>query len=435
MGDGADEHQQLGTLTRALSLIGRGECRSDSVPDDYTLVIPTYNRSQLLAALLRFLAAEGADFPILVLDSSNTEHRERNRSLAAQSSLKLEYFEYDETTHPFDKFRDGVHRIQTPLASLCADDDLVLVDGLRRCIRYLSEHPDVCVAHGYYFTFLDQGSAGFDLTSMLYFTPGIDHDDPLWRLRILLRNYQALTYGVYRTPVLQAVFDGIQPVRSLLARELLSGALSVIRGKVARLRCFYGGRSQGPAEWHIHWHPLEWLIRNPREFCEEYGRYRDILLRALADLPTNKYSLEETERIVDLIHVFYVIDHAPRDTHDFILDHVMAGVPFENFWPHPAIQYPLVREHYAAPRSAILTGTTRLARCVNQALGVAAMSLIRLKSLGERGTMWPKTASTQKRIYRMHKSFLDFEPKESVIRGAAEIEALLASLDQYSDVA
>lgn len=403
------------------------------MPDDYTLVIPTYNRSSLLAALLRFLVAEGADFPILVLDSSSPEHRERNRALAAQTSLKLEYFEYDEATHPFDKFRDGIHRIQTPLGGLCADDDLVLVDGVRRCVRHLSERPDVCVAHGYYFTFLDQGAAGFDLTTMLYFTPGIDHDDPLWRLRILLRNYQALTYGVYRTPVLQAVFDGIQAVGSLLARELLSGALSVVQGKIARLKCFYGGRSQGPAEWHTHWHPLEWLIRNPREFCEEYGRYRDILLRALADLPTNKFSPEETERIVDLIHVFYVIDHAPRDTHDFILDHVMAGVPFENFWPHPAIQYPLLREHYAAPRFGVAAGSTRLARSVNRAFTTAANGLTRLKSLGERGTMWPKTASTPKRIYRMHKSFLNFEPKELVISGTEEIAALLASLDHYGE--
>ncbi len=409
--------------------------RNGSVPDEYTLVIPTYNRSQLLAALLRFLAAEGADFPIIVLDSSNPEHRERNRSLAAQSSLKLEYFEYDEATHPFDKFRDGVHRIQTPLGSLCADDDLVLVDGLRRCIRYLSEHPDVCVAHGYYFTFLDQGGAGFDLTSMLYFTPGIDHDDPLWRLRILLRNYQALTYGVYRTPVLQAVFDGIQPVRSLLARELLSGALSVIRGKVARLRCFYGGRSQGPAEWHIHWHPLEWLIRNPREFLQEYVRYREILLRELARLPTNKLSPEETERIVDLIHAFYVIAHAPRVTHDFILDHVMAGVPFDHFWPHPVIQNHLLLAHYAAPPFRRTTEPGRLWRWTSRVFTRVSSHLAPSKPPPESTEIWPKTASTSKRTYRMHKSFLDFEPKELVISGADEIAALLASLDHYSDTA
>jgi len=402
--------------------------------DDYTLIIPTYNRSRLLMALLRFLAAEGADFPIMVLDSSNAEHRVRNRALAAQSVLKLEYVEYDEDTHPFDKFRDGVHRVQTPLGSMCADDDLVFVDGIRRCIRHLHENPDVCVAHGYYFTFLDQGANGIDLTAMLYFTPGIDNDEPLWRLRTLLRSYQALTYGIYRTPVLQSVFDGVQQVQSLLARELLSGALSVVRGKIARLKCFYGGRSHNPSEKYSHWHPLEWLITNPREFLEEYGRYRNILLCALTQLSTNKFSLAETERIVDLIHVFYVIVHAPRESHDFILDRVMAGYDLEEFWSDPAIQNPLVMAHYATPGtlSGRADGKNRLRRWTSQVVQNVLSGRSRLQPVTEEEMTWPKTVTTQTRIYRMHKNFLDFEPKELIFSGPDDIRALLASLDHYT---
>ena len=61
---------------------------------DFTLVIPTYNRSQLLAALLRYLEAQNADCPVLVLDSSSPEELAANRERAAASSLDLEFAEF-----------------------------------------------------------------------------------------------------------------------------------------------------------------------------------------------------------------------------------------------------------------------------------------------------------------------------------------------------
>ena len=36
----------------------------------YTMVVPTYNRAGLLSRLLDYLEAEGAWFPVLILDSS-----------------------------------------------------------------------------------------------------------------------------------------------------------------------------------------------------------------------------------------------------------------------------------------------------------------------------------------------------------------------------
>ena len=40
---------------------------------DFTLVIPTYNRTQLVARLLAYLETEKADCRVLVLDSSHPE--------------------------------------------------------------------------------------------------------------------------------------------------------------------------------------------------------------------------------------------------------------------------------------------------------------------------------------------------------------------------
>jgi glycosyltransferase domain-containing protein len=395
---------------------------------DYTLVIPTYNRPALLSALLRFLAEHGADFPILILDSSTPQPRARNRAVIGRVNLDIRYVEYEETTLPFDKFRDGVDRIQTPLGSLCADDDLVLVRGLRACVEHLRQHPDVAVAHGYYFTFLDQGTPGISITAMLYFTPGIEDAEPLARLRSLLRQYQALTYAVYRTPILQSILARVRPVESLLARELLSGALAVVAGKVARLRCFYGGRSHHPSEKYRHWHPLEWLVTNAREFCEEYGRYRAILLPALRESHGNTFSAEDAERIVDLIHVFYLIAHAPRESHDFILDQVMAGRKLDEFWADPAIQHPLVREHYAqAPGPP--------APAAGRRPGAALARLAaRLRGRGESSApaSWPIVTRTAARTYRLHRRFYEFGASELAFATDRDVADLLASLDCYA---
>ena len=50
---------------------------------DFTLVIPTYNRAQQLAALLSYLEAQNADCRVLVLDSSRPEALAANRQRAA----------------------------------------------------------------------------------------------------------------------------------------------------------------------------------------------------------------------------------------------------------------------------------------------------------------------------------------------------------------
>ena len=102
--------------------------------DDFTLVIPTYNRPQQLSALLEYLEAERAGFRVLVLDSSRPEVVARNRERTVRSTLVVEYAEFPPETRPFDKFSAGTNKVTTPFCALCADDDLIVVDGVQRCL-------------------------------------------------------------------------------------------------------------------------------------------------------------------------------------------------------------------------------------------------------------------------------------------------------------
>ena len=107
---------------------------------DFTLIIPTYNRARLLAALLSYLETEKADCHVLVLDSSRPEVMAANRARVAASSLDIEFVEFPELM-PEEKWRQGIHKVSTPYCALCADDDLIILDGLRRCLDALRDNP------------------------------------------------------------------------------------------------------------------------------------------------------------------------------------------------------------------------------------------------------------------------------------------------------
>ena len=145
---------------------------------DFTLVIPTYNRSQLLAALLRYLEAQNADCPVLVLDSSSPEELAANRERAAASSLDLEFAEFPDL-EPSEKWRQGLRKVRTPFCSLCADDDIVILEGVRHCLVSLRSNLAASVVQGYSFSFVSRPDGDMELNNIVYFRPTIDDPSPL----------------------------------------------------------------------------------------------------------------------------------------------------------------------------------------------------------------------------------------------------------------
>ena len=335
---------------------------------DFTLVIPTYNRPKQLQALLTYLAAQQPQCRILILDSSQPEQRHANRQIAGLTNFNLEYVEFSSETHPFDKFREGLHKVTTEFCALCADDDLVLLDGVQRCLDALRSNPSASVAQGYSFSFLCQHNGDMDLGNILYFTPTIDDSTPLARLAKLFARYQAATYGNYRTPVLQRIFDTLKPMRSILARELLGTALAAIEGPMIRVSCFGHGRSMDASESYEHWHPLEWFAKDSRGLFSEYHHYRELMAQAVLSRPDNTLEAAAVRRVLDLIHMRYMVRHAPDSALAFIADQKMSGVPFEEYWPQPEIHQPLYETASigtsapASPASSIERGLSGLKR-------------------------------------------------------------------------
>jgi len=397
--------------------------------NDFSLVVPTYNRSQDLARLLSYLKREKMSCPILVLDSSALKNRPENQRIVQEAALSITYLEYPEEIKPFDKFYDGVCQVKTQFCQLCADDDLILVKELGKCVEQLKLDPTASVAHGYYFTFSeDNNQAIMSIPQILYYSPTIDAHQPIKRLEKLFSHYQALTYGIYRTAILKRILSTIRSVDKILARELLASALAVVYGKAIRLPIFTHGRSQGASQNYQYWHPLEWLFRAPAGLFNSYAQYKSTLVAELITMPDNQGSPEHIERMVDLIHMDYLLRHAPPEAYEFLLAKTMVGKSVDDVWQAHEVQIPLIHAAKRVKRYEE-TGKRLLASKIVDVLGRIIRQLLKKdKTDLDSGSL--EKVTTTIRTYLFDKNFLSSN-FSGISVTASEISQLTMALDNY----
>src|SRR3989338_2426202 len=303
--------------------------------ENYTLIIPTYNRSEKLKVLLSFLENTKCEFPIIVADSSASSHRLQNKESVTSSSLKITYVEFDSSLNPFQKFFQATEHVNTAFCSLCADDDVIDPGSLSEITNFLEASPDHAAAHGYYYSFLTNPHNV--VTDLCYYSHSNNNDDPIHRLSALFGRYEALTYAVYRTSILQDILKEVQSLDSLLGHELLSGALTVIAGKVARLPVIYMGRSVGPSHSYSNWHPIEMLFSNPDHLYHQYGKYHQILAEYTLQKGNTTYSKDKILKLIDFIHFSYMSEFFTHPIMNFLTEQTMTDTPLEQtmqkLWP------------------------------------------------------------------------------------------------------
>jgi len=346
----------------------------------YTLVIPTFNRPELLGRLLRYLELQSARFNVLVLDSSTPDNKSKNAQAVASVKLRIRRLEYDTGLSPFAKFLAGTEAVDTAFLSLCADDDIVVVQSVAQLVEFLQHNDDYSAAHGFYFNFHEtraperpgdaarKPGAGSQtkVTSLFYRSPSIADEQPVQRVAQLFRRYEALTYAVYRTAVARHVYEESQKVESILARELLAGALTVAAGKSARLKIIYYGRNTAPSAGYDNWNPLEWLATDPSGMFSEYVTYRSVLARHIVDHDTRPMAVEEAQRICDLIHLRYLCPFLQPRVIEFALNKNLERLTrreiiteVSKFWHQPALHSWRARVRNFLTTRVVVSGRNR----------------------------------------------------------------------------
>lgn len=398
-----------------------------NLSERFTLLVPTYNRPEDLARLLRYLTRQRERFPILVLDSSDGPSQARNADTVRGLDLDARQIVYEPSISPWEKFWRGSEQVTTEICSFCADDDLVLTEALPPLVDFLTQHANVSAAHGWYFSFEDRGR--LDITNVAYSGDSLDRSDPLERVLDLLSRYEAVTYAVYHADVLRSVLKKAQSVQSLLARELLSGALTVVSGPIARLPVFYYGRSLRPSEPYRGWHPLEMLVAAPTQLLEEYARYRVILADALLERDSRALGRTQILRFLDLAHLRYLSGYFTPEVGSYLIEELLSGTPrermFRGLWPLLApTRSPLLRR---------LRRSRRLRRVRDRlAPNVRLPDLVHALGLSGNRTVRAPTVGGRLREYRLHRDFLGAvgqpgrvspsEPEASVLRALSAYE-------------
>lgn len=391
--------------------------------DTVTLVIPTYNRPRDLERLLTYLARQAAAFPILVLDSSHDDIKAGNAAVAASRDLNLRHLTYPSPMAPWEKFWRGADEVVTEFCSLCADDDVVLLDSLPPLVEFLRNRPDFMAAHGWYFSFYDSVHLG--ITAIVYSSQSIDADDPLWRLRAMFNRYEAVTYALYRTDALRHVLRQVQPVESMLARELLAGALTVVSGKVGRLPALYYGRSLAASEPYEHWHPVDFLVSSPEQMFKDYARYREILLEGFYKIGYADHAPAELLKVIDLVHTKYFTEYVSPEIMNYLIDAAVAGTDrreiMRGYWP---LLMPAPSPEPGQESRTTVVGRlrARLARRLP-----AASASLPPRASGDR-TIVSTTAAGVPREYRLYGEFLSTVSRANL---ANPVEALIRALNAY----
>ncbi len=294
---------------------------------DFTLIIPTYNRPKQLGALLRYL--EDVSWNILVLDSSAPQAESQ---FFIQGRRGLSLITYDQQTHPFDKFLDGVNRVTTEYCSILADDDLIVPGAVEPCLETLRQFPTVVAVQGNGFAFQHRNGT-MELTGILRMIESITHPAPMVRLAELFGNYRAITYAIYRTETLRKVLAGANQMPSFLGRELLAAGLTAIEGAIINLPCLSHGRDGAPAtNKYQNWHPLEWLVKDADGMMTEYTMMRGHLLKALGIAMTFGGGVQ---KCLDLIFWRYVYGYFPPTVTNYLIKEITtkAVLLTSEHWP------------------------------------------------------------------------------------------------------
>jgi len=397
-----------------------------SLREQFTLIIPTYNRPRELARLLGYLTRHAAAFSILVLDSSNDENKALNAALVPGTSLDIRLIACDPSMGPWEKFWRGSEEVKTEFCSLCADDDIILPDALAPLTRFLRDHPDFSAAHGWYFSFYFTDHVG--ITACVYSSPSLDQDDPLLRLRDLFSRYEAITYGIYRAEAMRCALREVQPVESPMARELLGGALTVAMGKVARLPVFYYGRALGASHFYERWHPIDYMLTSPSQLFSEYSRYREILCKHLPEGRSGPKPSGDVSRLVDLIHMRYLSEYVKPEVMNYLIEEVLAGAArgdiMQGLWP---------RLH---PAPSELVGSLRRSRLLRMVRDRLAPNLrlrhfSRWLGAAKDRTISAATFEGKARKYLLYREFLAWLEREDGPGSGAHLEGIIRAMNSY----
>ncbi len=309
---GTSEHHTTDAKITSHLDFGLPACERGS----HTLVIPTYNRVDYLHQLVNYLEQIKLQSKILVFDSSAKANLDLNSIHIKSKALDIEHHIFPQEIDPYEKMHIGLQKVQTEYTSACADDDLIILPGLRASITELMKNDKLAGCHGVYVNFQYKDEC-VNLSHIEQIDSDVYGETQIARLDNFMRSYHVLFYTVQRTSVAKVCFKNNATFSTTLLKELHSSVTQVINGQISRLNIPYMARNTAPSLSYSGWHPHQIIANKPDRLFTDYLLFRDTILKQMKKgLKANEFKSE----MIDIIFLSYLGAFLTQPVMHFILD-------------------------------------------------------------------------------------------------------------------
>ncbi len=331
-------HMAIGTMKQGPQGHSAGHTMN-KLAASHTLVIPTFNRSELLEKLLRFYVGHAeTSMNILVLDSSEPTTLKINADMIAavlniveDGSTTLRHLTFPNDLPMAQKLARGLKAVDTEYASFCADDDVVFPSGLAAAVDHLNKDRRTVAVHGLYVSFMPTTELEIYLQNE-YSGVSLDADQSGARIFQLCQRYESLFYAVCRTDQLRNVFDVVGQIESLAFQEFFQSVALLTMGRAIRLPIYYAGRRSGEAAEpdRDKWQTYYWFADNPGEVLEHYLDFRQRMLGFYSANSDDDPLLDQGSfnQVLDLALMGYFAGGYPPAYMHSRLEHLWPTTPY-----------------------------------------------------------------------------------------------------------
>ncbi len=242
-----------------------------------TCLVPTHNRANFLRRWFHFYRQFPPGFQVLVADSSRPDAAAENRKIVADQAGRISATILHLDLNLIGKILRALESVETPFVNLCADDDLILPEAVRRSADFLAANSGYVSAQGRTAKIYPR-RRWFGCERLKGYS--IEDAEALDRCRRLAGNFFTNFYAVYRTETLRELFrltaEHTDSTVTYALAEMLLSQLSAARGRLKVLPCMHLLLERHPAMAGVQCRGQVW-----EDVLAQYARFRACLVAEL----------------------------------------------------------------------------------------------------------------------------------------------------------
>ena len=204
---------------------------------DLTIVITSRNRPEKLKRVVHHLEMFGFKGKLLIGDASDFKNAIPFQNFLKTSILNIDYFP-QEGMSVVNSHQYLATKITTKYSLCIADGALVILDGIKECIKELEQNKELIAVSGQTFTYEYKKTTNFRICH--YEMPIIKNSKPLDRFKNICDKYRVAMYCVMYTNSWIKIWQKVENISiGLLAGEIVPTLRLVIEGKIAQVNAPY----------------------------------------------------------------------------------------------------------------------------------------------------------------------------------------------------